>query len=264
CRWPGIGSGRRRASPEGRAAPRGRGGGSNMKPSVLALDYDGTIATDRGIDLSVRDAIAGARTSGITVLLVTGRILSELRRVAGDLHFVDGVVAENGAVVHFPDSDHTSVLAPRVAERLACGLESDGIPFQAGDCLIDADAADGQRLLAVIRQLELPYVLLFNRGRVMVLPQGVSKATGLQAALQMLRLSPRNAVAIGDAENDHELLRLAELGAAVGWGSGVLQAAADAVVPGEQPRDVAHYIRSLLTSDYLPLPVRARRYLRLG
>ena len=235
-----------------------------MKPSVLALDYDGTIATDRGIDRSVRDAIAAARVSGITVLLVTGRILSDLRRVAGDLHFVDGVVAENGAVVHFPDSDHISVLAPRVAERLVRGLEADGIPCQAGDCLIDANAADGQRLLAVIRQLELPYVLVFNRGRVMVLPQGISKATGLQAALDMLRLSPRNAVAIGDAENDHELLRLAELGAAVGWGSGVLQAAADAVVPGEHPRDVAHYIRSILMSDRLPLPVRARRYLRLG
>jgi hypothetical protein len=80
----------------------------------------------------------------------------------------------------------------------------------------------------------------------------------------MLRLSPRNAVAIGDAENDHELLRVAELGAAVGWGSGVLQAAADAVVPGEHPRDVAHYIRSILTSDRMPLPVRARRHLRLG
>lgn len=235
-----------------------------MKTSVLALDYDGTIATDRGIDRDVRDAIAAARTSGITVLLVTGRILSELRRVAGDLHFVDGVVAENGAVVHFPDSDHTSVLAPRVAERLVRGLETDRIPFQAGDCLIDANAADGHRLLAVIRQLEVPYVLVFNRERVMVLPQGVSKATGLQAALEMLRLSPRNAVAIGDAENDHELLRLAELGAAVGWGSGVLQAAADAVVPGEHPRDIAHYIRSILASDRMPLPLRARRHLRLG
>jgi hydroxymethylpyrimidine pyrophosphatase-like HAD family hydrolase len=235
-----------------------------MKPSVLALDYDGTIATDRGIDRDVRDAIAAARTSGITVLLVTGRILSELRRAAGALDFVDGVVAENGAVVHFPDSDHTSVLGPRVPERLIRGLEADGIPFQAGDCLVDANAADGHRLLTVIRQLELPYVLVFNRGRVMVLPQGVSKATGLQTALEMLRLSPRNAVAIGDAENDHELLRLAELGAAVGWGSGVLQAAADAVVPGEQPRDVAHYIRSILASDRMPLPVRARRHLRLG
>ncbi|HVG71828.1 MAG TPA: HAD hydrolase family protein [Vicinamibacterales bacterium] len=235
-----------------------------MKLSVLALDYDGTIATDRGVDVEVRRAIAEARTNGITVLLVTGRILSELRRVAGDLHFVDGVVAENGAVVHFPDSEHTSVLAPRVTPSLVSGFEAEHLSFRTGECLIDADASDGQRLLSVIRRLELPYVLVFNRGRVMVMPQGVSKATGLQAALDMLRLSPRNTLAIGDAENDHELLRLSELGAAVKWGSVVLQGVADAVVAGESPRDTAAYIRPLATADHVPLPGRARRYLRLG
>ena len=235
-----------------------------MKLSVLALDYDGTIATDAGVDPDVRAAIAQARTSGITVLLVTGRSLSELRRVAGDLHFVDGVVAENGAVIHFPDSEHTSVLAPRVAPQLVSGLEAERIAFRAGECLLDGDAANGQRLLSVIRRLELPYVLVFNRGRVMVMPQGVSKATGLQTALDMLRLSPRNTVAIGDAENDHELLRLSELGAAVKWGSNALQASADTVVLGESPRDTATYIRALAGADHLPFPARARRYLRLG
>lgn len=235
-----------------------------MKLSVLALDYDGTIATDTGVDPDVRSAIAQARTSGITVLLVTGRILSELRRAAGDLHFVDGVVAENGAVVHFPGSDHTSVLAARVAPPLVSGLQAERMTVRAGECLIDADAADGQRLLSLIRRLELPYVLVFNRGRVMVMPQGVSKATGLQKALEMLRLSPRNTLAIGDAENDHELLRLSELGAAVKWGSAVLQRAADAVVAGDTPRDAAAYIRELASADHVPLPGRARRYLRLG
>ena len=58
-----------------------------MKLSVLALDYDGTIAQHDVLDPSVRDAIAAARTHGVLVLLVTGRILDELRRVAGDLHF---------------------------------------------------------------------------------------------------------------------------------------------------------------------------------
>jgi hypothetical protein len=71
-------------------------------------------------------------------------------------------------------------------------------------------------------------------------------------------------VAVGDAENDHELLRLAEVGAAVTWGSGVLQASADTVVAGENPRDIAAYIRALSSDDCLPLPARARRYLRLG
>jgi hydroxymethylpyrimidine pyrophosphatase-like HAD family hydrolase len=51
-------------------------------------------------------------------------------------------------------------------------------------------------------------------------------------ALETLRLSARNAVAIGDAENDHELLRLAEVGVAVAWGSRTLQAVADVVLSG--------------------------------
>jgi hypothetical protein len=34
-----------------------------------------------------------------------------------------------------------------------------------GQCLIDADASSAHRLLDVIRDFELPIVLLFNRGR---------------------------------------------------------------------------------------------------
>ena len=73
-----------------------------MKFCVLALDYDGTIARDVVLVPDVKRAIAEARAHGIVVLIVTGRVLSDLRSVAGDLGFVDGVVAENGAVVAFP------------------------------------------------------------------------------------------------------------------------------------------------------------------
>jgi hypothetical protein len=235
-----------------------------VKLSVLALDYDGTIAQGDRLDPAVRDAIAAARIAGITVLLVTGRILDELRRVAGDLHFVDGVVAENGAVVHFPDSNHTTLLAPPVLDSFTGELGVRGIRATRGECLLDAAAADAPRLLDAIRALELPLVLLFNRSRVMVLPQGVSKATGLHVALDMLRLSPHNAVAIGDAENDHAMLQLAEVGVAVEWGSTVLRAAADVVVGGSGPREVAAYIRGLLPQGRLPVPPKARRRLKLG
>ena len=146
------------------------------------------------------------------VILVTGRILDDLRRVAGDLNFVDGVVAENGALVHFPGSGQTTILAPLIPGTFVARLKELGIPFGSGQCLVDADASSAHRLLDVIRDFELPIVLLFNRSRVVALAQGVSKATGLKAALDVLRASPRNTVAIGDAENDHELLRLAEVG----------------------------------------------------
>ncbi|HET7617568.1 MAG TPA: HAD family hydrolase [Vicinamibacterales bacterium] len=235
-----------------------------MKLSVLALDYDGTIARGDALDPGVRTAIAAARTRGVTVLLVTGRLLGDLRRVTGGLHFVDAVVAENGAVLHYPDSGYTRMLAPAVSAALVAELERIGLPFGAGECLVDADAREAPRLLDAIRRLELPLVLVFNGGRVMVLPQGVSKATGLQAALATLRLSPRNCVAIGDAENDHELLRAAEVGVAVEWGSAALTRAADIVVRGSGPWAVASFLDPIVRSGRLPVPDRSRRSLLLG
>lgn len=235
-----------------------------MKLSVLALDYDGTIARGDDLDPTVRAAIGSARTNGIVTLLVTGRILSELERVAGQLHFVDAVVAENGAVLYFPDSGHISMLAPPVPVRFVAELARRGIPHSAGQCLVDASAVDAPRLLQAIHDLELPLVLIFNGGRVMTLPQGISKATGLHTALDTLRLSARNTLAIGDRENDHELLRLAEVGVAVEWGSDALRQAADVVLPGAGPSAVASYVAEVAASSRLPTPPRARRRLRLG
>ena len=157
-----------------------------------------------------------------------------------------------------PDGGHVSVLAPLVPKAFIALLEQHGIRFQVGQSLIDADANDAMRLLAGIHELELPLVLIFNRGRVMVLPQGVSKATGLQTALDMLRASARNALAVGDGENDHELLRPAEVGVAVEWGSASLQAAAD-LVSGSGPADVARFIIRAVEERRLPVPLRARR-----
>ena len=235
-----------------------------MKLFALALDYDGTIAANDRLDPQVREAIATARTRNIAVILVTGRILDELHRVAGDLHFVDAVIAENGALLHFPDSDHTTHLAPPVPDAFVEELQRQGLPARIGHSLVDADAALGPQLLQIIRRLELPLVLVFNKSRVMITPQGISKATGLHAALDTLRLSARNTLAIGDAENDHELLRFAEVGVAVPWGSESLRAMADVVLRGTDTAAVADYVRKLAAMGELPLGSQPRRRLLLG
>jgi len=235
-----------------------------VKLSSLALDYDGTIARGDRIDPGVRDAIAFARARGVTILIVTGRILDDLRSVAGELHFVDGVIAENGAVLHFPESGHTSLLAPPVAQKFLDELTRRGVSHRAGASLVDADAADAPAILDVIHALELPLVLIFNKGRVMTMPQGVSKGTGLQAALETLRLSARNTLAIGDAENDHELLRLAEVGVSVPWGSAALRAVADITLTGDNSTAIATYLRDLADAGTLPPAAQGRRKLLLG
>ena len=161
-----------------------------MKFKVLALDYDGTIASDGALDPGVRVAIAEVRARGISVVIVTGRILSELKQVAGDLHFVDAVVAENGAVLDFPNG-YSRLLGDSPPAVFSEELRRRNLEFKAGQCVVELDAALAGQVLAVIQELELPLVLLFNRGRLMVLPQAISKGTGLREALTMLRLSPQ-------------------------------------------------------------------------
>ena len=50
-----------------------------MKFSVLALDYHGTIAHDSKTHVTIADAIRDARRQEIVLVLVTGRVLFDLR-----------------------------------------------------------------------------------------------------------------------------------------------------------------------------------------
>lgn len=234
-----------------------------MKFRVLALDYDGTIAQDGVLNPDVKSAIAEARARGIIVVLVTGRILFDLKRLMGDLSFFDAIVAENGAVLSFL-SGHSRVIGQAPPAAFLNELRRRGLEFIAGECIVECDANCAPQVLAAIRQLELPLLILFNRGRLMVLPQSVSKGIGLRTALATLRLSVHNAIGIGDAENDHDLLSTCELGVAVGWGSQALKDQADEVLDGDGPRAVAGYIRQVAAELRLP-PERMGRYrLNLG
>src|SRR5205809_2657112 len=158
-----------------------------MKLSAFALDYDGTIAVDGALDPSVREAIADLRRRGIVVVLATGRQLIDLRRAAGDLACFDVIVGENGAVLDFPASGRHVTLAHAPNPAFLNELHRRQVQFTAGECVIEADASAAPTILQVVRALELPLTLTFNRGRLMVLPQAVAKSTGLRQALRTLR-----------------------------------------------------------------------------
>ena len=234
-----------------------------MKFGVLALDYDGTIARDGALDPDVKAAIMEVRARGIVAVLVTGRILEDLKLAAGSLEFVDAVVAENGAVIEFPNG-HSRLLGQPPPQGFLDELGHAGIKFRLGQCIVDTDADSAEKILEVIRRLELPLVLLFNHSRLMVLPQGISKGTGLQEALNALRLSPHNAIGIGDAENDHDLLDTCEVGVAVSWGSPALQKKADEVLVGDGPHAVVGYLLRAAQEMRLPRDRNGRHRITLG
>ena len=234
-----------------------------MRYGVLAVDYDGTIAEEGVLSAEVRHALEATRAAGVTVVLVTGRVLSDLRRVAHDLSFADAVVAKNGAVITFPASGRSMRLHAPPPPAFAVALRRSGVAAVEGECVVEAAAETAGVVLDLVRTLELPLVIAFNRSRLMILPQAVSKATGLREALAALRLSAHNTMAIGDAENDHALLEAVEVGVAVAWGSAALVRAADLVIDGRGPTDVARFLRTWAAIPDLPA-ANTRRQLLLG
>jgi len=98
-------------------------------------------------------------------------------------------------------------------------------------------------VLEEVRRLGLECQLTRNRAELMVLPAGVSKGTGLAAGLAELGISAHNAIAVGDAENDHSLLAAAELGVAVANAVSALKADADIVLAEADGQGVASFLR---------------------
>jgi hydroxymethylpyrimidine pyrophosphatase-like HAD family hydrolase len=234
-----------------------------MKLGTIAVDYDGTLTLNGHLSRPVLDAIGRVRCRGIRMVLVTGRRLAHLADDT-EIGMFDAVIAENGAVVEFPSTGRHLLLGTPVSVPFIEELARRGVQFTRGECLVEADASAADAVLHTLRALEQPYILSFNRSRLMVLPQGVAKSTGLQRALFELGASMHNAIAIGDAENDHDLLSACEAGFAVGWGSAALRVVADGVIEGDGPDAVAAYLERVSSSARLPVGTARRHRVPLG
>ena len=237
-----------------------------MKLRVLALDFDGTIAVHGRLDAAVADAIREARRAAVMTVLVSGRMLNEIQAALPAPDLFDAVVAENGAVVQMQNAADPIVLARGPHPAFVAELHRRGAQPRLGLCMAEFDAVAAPDVVASLHALDIPYGIGFERGKLLVLPPGVSKASGLREAVWRLGCSIHNAVAIGDAEDDVPMVDACEIGAAVAWGSGTLQRAVGELVPGSDPAAVADYIRRLLGSPTVP-PIRPRRSplrLRLG
>ena len=211
---------------------------------AVAIDFDGTLA-DGPVAPDTLAALAEARARQIRVILVTGRIMDELRAVFPDVgDHVDAVVAENGAVLAAQVG--VRLLAAPVGRAVSTGLATRGVAHRSGLVLVACAAADERAASEVIRELGLDCQLVRNRGELMILPAGVTKGTGLLEALGDLGLSRHNAIGVGDAENDHSLLDACEVGVAVANAVDAIRAHADVVLSLPDGRGVAALLRGPL------------------
>jgi hypothetical protein len=150
---------------------------------ALATDCDETIADDGVVDKS------------------TLAVLDRLR---------------DGALMYDPANHKEQALgdAPPLAfvERLReLGVGS----LWVGRVIVATCEPNEGKVLSAIHDLCLNLQITFNKGAAMVLPVGVTKASGLRGALAHLGLSPLNCIGAGDAENDLAFLDVCGLPVAV-------------------------------------------------
>jgi hypothetical protein len=163
--------------------------------------------------------------------------------------------------LHRPASKDSKVLADPPPAEFVEELRRRGVqPLAVGQCIVATWHPYESIVLEVIRAQGLELQVIFNKDAVMVLPSGVNKASGLQVALNELRLSPHNSVGVGDAENDHVFLSICECSVAVDNALPALKERADLVTAGARGAGVEELIGKLLTEDLASVAPRLKRH----
>lgn len=236
-----------------------------MRFLALATDYDGTLARGGAVPGEVVEALKRLKAGGRRLIMVTGRELGDLKSIFPDYAIFDRIVAENGAHLFRPDTQEETLLGQPPPREFDDLLRVKGVPaFARGKVIVATHEPWQEAVLESIRELSLEHQVIFNKGAVMVLPPGVNKARGLAAALEDLSLSPRNVVAVGDAENDNALLEYCECGVAVADALPGLKLRADWVTRGGAGDGVVELVERMLLDDLQDLDLFESTGIPLG
>ncbi|WP_428304278.1 HAD-IIB family hydrolase [Lacipirellula sp.] len=237
-----------------------------MRYQALATDYDGTIAHNGIVSESTVAALSNLLATGRRLILVTGRELPELLAIFPEVDLCEWVVAENGGLLYHPATKEERPLAEAPSPAFLEMLQAREVErVSVGRVIVATWEPYENIVLESIRDLGLESQVIFNKGAVMILPAGVNKASGLTAALKEMGLSPHNVVGVGDAENDHAMLKLCEFSAAVSNALPAVKETADFVTPSDHGDGVAQLIAAMVEDDLAKFDERlARHHLVLG
>jgi Cof subfamily protein (haloacid dehalogenase superfamily) len=170
---------------------------------TVTYNSDGTIRTQQTLDTTVaRQAITFAEDRGYVVSVYSGtRIL--VRKMHERIQYL---------------AEHYHEPVPEAVGPLQNILGT--IPVNK--VLFVSPGDDGRRMRALRWQLNAQLdgaARLLQAGvpdMLEMLPPGASKGAALRALLKELRIDPSQVMAIGDAENDLEMIQMAGVGVAVG------------------------------------------------
>jgi len=236
---------------------------------LVLSDVDGTITVRRGSLLLCLEAVRAIReleSSGVVVSLVTGNSVPVAAGLARYVGASGPVVAENGCTVFYRGILHhacrgkpPSELEERLVER---GFRASWQnPYRHHDLafLPPGDMEPSEAMRIIMEESEA----LGWRGRILwtgfafhVAPPEASKASGAGLAARLVGASLDEAIALGDGENDLELLRAAGYSAAPSDAEESVRREADYIAGEPGGRGFAEVAKLILEGK---LPPRRRR-----
>lgn len=231
---------------------------------ALACDYDGTLASEDLLGPEALAALSKAREAGLRLLLVTGRTFFELTRVCERLDLFDAVVAENGAVLYYPQAGMIRDQAPPPPPRLLAELDRRGVYYQLGRVIVGTARSDEEPVRQALLATGVTLDLVYNRAALMLLPAGVSKGTGVRQVIRVLGLSFHDVLALGDAENDLALFEVCGWAACPSNAVNGLQQRADWVFPGTDGQAIAGALENAILPERLAVARSPRHRIALG
>jgi phosphoglycolate phosphatase (TIGR01487 family) len=201
-----------------------------FKPKALAVDIDGTL-TNKKRAINCR-AVEALRKLKIPVVLATGNISCFARAVAKIIGVSDIVICENGGVVRFSYDGDDIVLGDK--QKCLKALEILKKRFDVE--LLDVEYRKSEVCLRRNFPIEEARKILPKDVRIVdtgfayhIIDANVSKGKALKFIADKLDLDVKDFVAIGDSENDIEMLEVAGFGVAVANADLKLKEVADLV-----------------------------------
>jgi Cof subfamily protein (haloacid dehalogenase superfamily) len=236
---------------------------------MVALDVDGTLVDhDNVMTDTVRDAVLAMHESGVEVVISTGRAVPGVLNVAEKLGLEGYAVASNGALVishspvevlhavTFDASEAVGRIIEHVPDALVA-VEEIGVGYRVSQPFPDGEingtmtvqtveelvaepvtrvvirapersAEDFHRLVKDLGLHDTNYYVGYTAW-LDIAPDGVSKASGLEWLCARRGVEPADVLAVGDGNNDLEMLLWAGRGVAMGQAPESLKVAADAI-----------------------------------